>query len=77
MQVAGATAGRFNAHLTVLRTLGSAAEADEKELKSWMRKTADVSLDLQAVVLTGTAAARGNSSGQGAKLRSHRLGAPP
>jgi len=57
LQVAGAIAGRFNAQLTVLRTLDTAAEADEDELTSWIRKTADVPHNLKTVVRTGTAAA--------------------
>ena len=57
LQVAGAIAKRFKARLTVLRTLESAAAADEEELAAWIRKTADVSLDFNPVVRTGTAAA--------------------
>jgi len=57
LQVAGAIAGRFNARLTVLRTLESAAASDEQELTSWIRKTAGISFDFIPVVRTGTAAA--------------------
>jgi nucleotide-binding universal stress UspA family protein len=52
LQVAGAIAGRLNAHLTVLRTLDSAAETDAEELTSWIRKTADVSLDFEDTLVT-------------------------
>jgi nucleotide-binding universal stress UspA family protein len=56
LQVASAIAGRLNAHLTVIRALDSATEADEEELTFWIRKTADVSVDFKTVVRTGTAA---------------------
>ncbi|WP_319408374.1 universal stress protein [uncultured Desulfosarcina sp.] len=58
LRVAVALAGRFEARLTVLRSLESGTATDEKDFPAWIQKTVPEFNDIDLVVRRGTAAAQ-------------------
>ena len=58
LRVAAALAGRFEARLTVLRSLESDATTDGKGFTEWIRKTIEDSGNIDSVIRRGTAAAQ-------------------